>query len=255
MSTRAMLGLHWIGKCILSLVISVGFLGNSFAQQYDAPYEVFEKKNKDKWGTEDKQVSEKLAALEKKFGKKPNIIMVLADDVGWGVLGSYGGGKVIGTPPPQLDKMAREGMKFLSAYSEPSCTPTRLALLTGRQPHRTGVNVVLWPGQKQGIVAEEVTIAELLRDGGYDTAMWGKWHVGDAYDEQLPHNQGFDYAEYSPYNGAVWGWQDSADYPRKHGARPANRRCGSTCRKITSSGSAWNHTSSGKDGRGKKPRK
>ena len=74
---------------------------------------------------------------------------------------------------PNLDTMARDGMKFLSAYSEPSCTPTRLALLTGRQPHRTGVNVVLWPGQKQGLVDEEVTIAELLRDGGYDTAMWG----------------------------------------------------------------------------------
>jgi hypothetical protein len=60
----------------------------------------------------------KLAALEKKFGKKPNIIMVLSDDVGWGVLGSYGGGKVVGTPTPNLDNMAREGMQFLSAYSE-----------------------------------------------------------------------------------------------------------------------------------------
>jgi arylsulfatase len=76
---------------------------------------------------------------------------------------------------------------------------------------------VLWPGQKQGLVDEEVTIAELLKDGGYDTAMWGKWHVGDVYDEHLPQNQGFDYAEYSPYNGAVWGFQDSADFPRKYG--------------------------------------
>ncbi len=201
----------------LAVGLAVGFIGSSFAQQSDAPYLVYEKKNKDKWAIEDNQVNEKLAALEKKFGKKPNIIMVLSDDVGWGVLGAYGGGKVVGTPTPQLDKMARDGMKFLSAYSEPSCTPTRLALLTGRQPHRTGVNVVLWPGQKQGLVDEEVTIAELLRAGGYDTAMWGKWHVGDVYDEQLPHNQGFDYAEYSPYNGAVWGWQDSAEFPRKYG--------------------------------------
>jgi arylsulfatase len=123
-------------------------------------------KDKDKWTAEDKQVNKKLAALEKKFGKKPNIIMVLTDDIGWGTLGSYGGGKVVGAPTPNLDKMARDGMKFLSAYSEPSCTPTRLALLTGRQPHRTGVNVVLWPGQKQGLVAEEVTIAELLKEGG-----------------------------------------------------------------------------------------
>ena len=173
----------WIGKyvfsLVFSLVIAVGFAGTSFAQQYDAPYLVYEKKHKDKWATEDKQIDKKLAALEKKFGKKPNIIMVLSDDVGWGVLGSYGGGKVIGTPTPNLDAMASDGMKFLSAYSEPSCTPTRIALMTGRQPHRTGLNVVLWPGQKQGIVAEEVTIAELLRAGGYDTAMWGKWHIGD----------------------------------------------------------------------------
>ena len=103
--------------------LAVGFVGPSFAQQYDAPYLVYEKKNKDKWAAEDNQVNEKLAALEKKFGKKPNIIMVLTDDIGWGVLGVYGGGKVVGTPTPKLDKMAREGMKFLSAYSEPSCTP------------------------------------------------------------------------------------------------------------------------------------
>ena len=190
------------------------------AQQFDAPFLVHQEKNKDKWAAEDKEIDAKLAALEQKFGKKPNIIMVLSDDIGWGALGAYGGGKVVGAPTPNLDKLARDGMKFLSGYSEPSCTPTRLALLTGRQPHRTGVNVVLWPGQKQGLVAEEVTIAELLRDGGYDTAMWGKWHVGDVYDEQLPHNQGFNYAEYSPYNGAVWGWQDSADYYEKHKVLP-----------------------------------
>ena len=201
-----------------SVMIGIGafvsgcFLEIANAQQFDAPFLVHQEKNKDKWAAEDKEVDAKLAALEQKFGKKPNIIMVLTDDIGWGTLGAYGGGKVVGAPTPNLDKLARDGIKFLSAYSEPSCTPTRLALLTGRQPHRTGVNVVLWPGQKQGLVAEEVTIAELLRDGGYDTAMWGKWHVGDVYDEQLPHNQGFDYAEYSPYNGAVWGWQDSADY-------------------------------------------
>ena len=201
--TRAKFRQALIGKCILSLFIALGFAGTSLAAQFDAPYQAAEKKNKDKWSAEDKQISEKLAALEKKFGKKPNIIMVLSDDIGWGVLGSYGGGKVVGTPTPNLDTMARDGMKFLSAYSEPSCTPTRLALLTGRQPHRTGVNVVLWPGQKQGLVDEEVTIAELLRDGGYDTAMWGKWHVGDVYDEQLPHNQGFDFAEYSVFTSAL----------------------------------------------------
>ena len=99
--TRAKFRQALIGKCVLSLVIAVGFAGTSFSAQFDAPYQVAEKKNKDKWSAEDKQISEKLAALEKKFGKKPNIIMVLSDDIGWGVLGSYGGGKVVGAPTPE----------------------------------------------------------------------------------------------------------------------------------------------------------
>jgi len=201
---------------VLSAALTLALPLSSHAYQPDAPHATHAKENAAKWSEEDKEIDAKLAALEKKFGKKPNIIMVLTDDIGWGTLGAYGGGKVVGTPTPNLDNMARDGMKFLSAYSEPSCTPTRIALLTGRQPHRTGVNVVLWPGQKQGLVAEEVTIAELLKEGGYDTAMWGKWHVGDVYDEHLPHNQGFDYAQYSPYNGAIWAWQDSADWTKEY---------------------------------------
>ena len=201
----------------IGAIVVAGSAATSNAQQIvDAPFTKILEKHGAQWAQEDKEIDAKLAALEKRFRKKPNIIMVLTDDIGWGTLGAYGGGKVVGAPTPNLDKMARDGMKFLSAYSEPSCTPTRLALLTGRQPHRTGVNVVLWPGQKQGLVAEEVTIAELLKAGGYDTAMWGKWHVGDVYDEHLPHNQGFDYAQYSPYNGAIWAWQDSAEWIKKY---------------------------------------
>jgi arylsulfatase len=214
-----------IRKALYRNAVMIGISGFALAyslatadaqQVVDAPFAKFQERYGAEWAEDDKIVDQKLAELEAKFGKKPNIIMVLTDDIGWGTLGAYGGGKVVGAPTPNLDEMARDGMKFLSAYSEPSCTPTRLALLTGRQPHRTGLNVVLWPGQKQGLVAEEVTIAELLKEGGYDTAMWGKWHVGDVYDEHLPHNQGFDYAQYSPYNGAIWAWQDSANWPREY---------------------------------------
>ena len=125
---------HWIGKCVLSLIVAVGLVGTSFAQQFDSPYYDLQEKNKDKWAAEDKQINAKLTALEKKFGKKPNIIYILADDVGWGEIGWQGGGKHRGTPTPELDKMALEGMRFWSAYAEPSCTPSRIAINTRPPP-------------------------------------------------------------------------------------------------------------------------
>ncbi len=177
--------------------------------QFDAPYYGYAKKNRDKWAAEDKKINEKLAALEKRFGKKPNIIYILADDVGWGELGWQGGGKHRGTPTPELDKMAFEGMRFWSAYAEPSCTPSRIAINTGRHPVRTGLLSVLWPGQTEGLSPEEVTIAEVLSQAGYHTAMWGKWHLGDL-PKYAPENQGYDYAYYGLFNGAPDAWPESA---------------------------------------------
>ena len=179
------------------------------AQQHDAPYYALQKKKAVQWAAEDRQVDAKLAALRRKSGKRPNIIYILADDVGWGELGSYLGGKMMGRPTPTLDRMADQGMQFLCSYVEPSCTPTRMAILTGRHPVRTGVNTVLWPGGPPhiGLHSEEVTAAEVLSDAGYHTAMWGKWHVGDK-PEMAPEAQGFDYAHYGLFNGAVWFWLD-----------------------------------------------
>jgi arylsulfatase len=183
--------------------------------QFDAPYYSYAKTNKDKWAAEDKKINEKLAALEKRFGKKPNIIYILADDVGWGELGWQGGGKHRGTPTPELDKMAYEGMRFWSAYAEPSCTPSRIAINTGRHPVRTGLLSVLWPGQTEGLSPEEVTIAEVLSDGGYHTAMWGKWHLGEL-PEQAPENQGYDYSYYGLFNGAPDSWPSSYGAYKDH---------------------------------------
>ena len=180
------------------------------AAQFDAPYYALEQRHKAEWDKQDKQIDEKLDALEKKFGKKPNIIYILTDDIGWGELGWQGGGKHRGTPTPTLDKMAKEGMRFWSAYAEPSCTPTRTALNTGRHPVRTGLLSVLWPGQTEGLSPNEVTVAELLSDAGYHTAMWGKWHLGDE-PEHAPENQGYDYTYYGLFNGAPDAWQDSHD--------------------------------------------
>ncbi len=157
-------------------------------------------------------IDENLAALEARFGKKPNIVYILTDDVGWGELGWQGGGKHRGTPTPELDEMAQEGMRFWSAYAEPSCTPTRIAIMTGRHPVRTGLLSVLWPGMKDGLSPDEVTIAEILSDAGYHTGMWGKWHLGDE-PEHGPENQGFDYAYYGLFNGAPDYWQASSEDP------------------------------------------
>lgn len=194
-------------KLFLTLLLSA-IVGVGFAQINDAPFQAYQKKHKDKWAKEDKEIDKKLSELKKKFKKTPNIIYILADDVGWGELGWQGGGKHRGTPTPTLDKMAYEGMRFWSAYAEPSCTPTRIAIMTGRHPVRTGLLNVLWPGQKEGLSPKEVTPANILSDAGYHTAMWGKWHLGDA-PEHSPENHGFDYAYYGLFNGAADAWQDA----------------------------------------------
>jgi arylsulfatase len=179
------------------------------ALQPDAPFLALQSQKAGQWAGEDREIDDKLAALEARFGKKPNIIYILADDVGWGELGWQGGGKHRGTPTPELDKMAFEGMRFWAAYAEPSCTPSRIAINTGRHPVRTGLLSVLWPGQTEGLSPEEKTVAEVLSEAGYHTAMWGKWHMGEL-PQQAPENQGYDYAYYGLFNGAPDMWPDSA---------------------------------------------
>ncbi|SEF63710.1 sulfatase-like hydrolase/transferase [Vibrio hangzhouensis] len=190
------------------LIASIGTA--SAAPVFDTPFYKTQERNQEQWQVEDKDIDAKLAELEKKHGKKPNIIYILTDDIGWGELGWQGGGKHRGTPTPALDQMASEGMAMWSAYAEPSCTPTRIALNTGRLPVRTGLIDVLWPGQENGLPTEEVGIAELLGEAGYDTAMWGKWHMGEEA-EHSPVAHGYDYAYYGLFNGAPDGWQSSHD--------------------------------------------
>ena len=104
--------------------------------------------------------------------KKPNIIMVISDDTGWGDLGVYGGGVGRGMPTPNLDRMAREGMQFWSFYGQPSCTPGRAAMLTGRIPNRSGMTTVAFQGQGGGLPKEEWTLASVLKKANYKTYFW-----------------------------------------------------------------------------------
>lgn len=188
------------------IALSPGCPGSVKAEgvQHDAEYYELQKEFGEQWLADDEAVAGKLAELEERFGKKPNIVKILVDDVGYSELGVYGGGRLRGAPTPHLDRMAREGMQFLQYYSEPSCTPTRLTLNTGRHHVRIGVNQVIFPGTRGvGLPPEEVTLAELMSEAGYNTAMFGKWHVGFG-DEYAPTEHGFDEAQWSEGNPAPW---------------------------------------------------
>ena len=198
---------------IIGTLLSLGLflpIHGSAAYEKDATQVALEQRNAAAWQREDQLIDLRLAALREQFGP-PNIVFVLGDDIGWGDLGVYGGGKLRGAPTPTLDALAADGMRFLQHYAEPLCTPSRVALMTGRLPVRTGLTRVLWPGQRMGLVAEEITVAELLAAAGYRTAMYGKWHLGENPENQ-PTNQGFDYAFYTLYNGGPWPWAENAEY-------------------------------------------
>jgi arylsulfatase A-like enzyme len=122
---------------------------------------------------------------------QPNIVLILADNLGWGELGCYGGGALRGAPTPRIDALAEQGMRFLNFNVESDCVPTRSALMTGRHPIRTGALQSVPAGLPQGIHPWERTLAELLHDAGYATAMYGKWHLGDR-PGRYPNDRGFD---------------------------------------------------------------
>jgi arylsulfatase len=122
---------------------------------------------------------------------KPNILLIVSDDTGYGDLGPYGGGVGRGMPTPNIDRMAADGMTFFSFYAQPSCTPGRAAIQTGRIPNRSGMTTVAFQGQGGGLPEAEWTLASVLKEAGYKTYFTGKWHLGEA-DYALPNAQGYD---------------------------------------------------------------
>ena len=126
----------------------------------------------------------------------PNIILIYADDLGYGDLGCYGSSN----ETPNLDRMAREGTRFTQFYSaNPVCSPSRAALLTGRYPTRVGVWKVLFPYDNTGLAEGEITIAQMLKAKNYKTACVGKWHLGHL-PPHLPTYKGFDQYFGIPYS-------------------------------------------------------
>lgn len=125
-----------------------------------------------------------------KDGKRPNIVVLLADNVGYGVPSSYNGG-VLDTPTPRIDQLAAQGLRLTNFNVENQCSPSRAALLTGRLPIRSGIGKAIAAGGPGGLHPWEITLAEMLGAAGYRTAMFGKWHLGTAKG-RLPTDQGFD---------------------------------------------------------------
>lgn len=150
----------------------------------------------EQWDAQDTQVDARLADIRAaNGGKPPNIVYILIDDVSFGLLGNRTLNYVTGIDTKNINQLAEEGMSLMRMYTEPSCTPTRTAMLTGRHPVRAGVEEVKVALVGEGLADGEVTIAEVLKEVGYNTAHIGKWHQGDI-EQSFPHNQGFDWAAF-----------------------------------------------------------
>lgn len=122
--------------------------------------------------------------------KPPNILVIFGDDIGYMNLSSFGG-DIMGVQTPNIDRLAKEGLRLTSFYGHPSCTAGRAAFITGQLPVRTGMTLVGLPGSPTGLKKEDLSLAEVLKTKGYATAQFGKNHLGDL-EENLPHRRGFD---------------------------------------------------------------
>ena len=162
----------------------------------DGEYNFLEAQFGEEWAAQDAEIDARLNEIrENNGGKPPNILYILIDDVSFGQMGNRAMNYVTGIDTPNINGFASEGMSLMRMYTEPSCTPTRTAMLTGRHPIRAGVKEVKVALVGEGLASEEVTIAEILKEVGYNTAHVGKWHQGDV-EQSYPHNQGFDWAAF-----------------------------------------------------------
>jgi arylsulfatase len=158
--------------------------------------------------------------LHAQSAEMPNVILIVADNVGYGDIGAFQGGEIRGMPTPRIDQLASEGLTLTQFLTEPGCTPSRAALNTGRHSHRSGLGSIIVAGTPNTLLAEEITMAELFKSRGYATAMTGKWHLGSE-EQSLPTNQGFD-----EYRVGILETTDSTLY------RPNMQRAGFTASVI-----------------------
>lgn len=163
---------------------------------HDGEFEFLRAQFGDAWDAQDVELDARLAEIrEANGGKPPNFLYILIDDVSFGQMGNRTLNYVTGIDTPNINDLATESLSLMRMYTEPSCTPTRTAMLTGRHPIRAGVEEVKVALVGEGLPASEVTLPEILKQAGYNTAHVGKWHQGDI-EEAYPHNQGFDWAAF-----------------------------------------------------------
>jgi arylsulfatase A-like enzyme len=154
---------------------------------------------------------------------KPNIVFIMADDLGNADVG-YRGGEM---KTPNIDKLAKEGVRLESFYGEPVCTPSRAALMTGRYPMRYGLQtLVIFPSHTFGLSTDERTLPQALKEAGYRTYMVGKWHLGHADKKYWPQNRGFDYFYgnvvgevdyFTRERGGIVDWQRNGKFLKEQG--------------------------------------
>ena len=199
-------------RCAMLSVLALAASHVALAAElvHDAEYYILEAQNGKVWAVEDGELDEKLLALRKKYGSPPNLVHLMWDDQPFGAVGIPAMQKIRGYETPNLNRMAEEGMLFTRMYTEPSCTPTRAAALSGQHPVRNGMYTVGFPVEYKGMSAETVTVAEVLSEAGYATAFFGKAHLGDIEDAWM-HNQGFDEALVTIYNQVLSLWNEGAE--------------------------------------------
>ncbi len=151
-------------------------------------------------------------AIAQTTAKKPNILMIMGDDIGWWNPSIYNRG-MLGFETPNIDRIGKEGAVFMSWYAQQSCTAGRAAFITGQSPIRTGLTKVGLPGADVGLRKEDPTVAEVLKNLGYATGQFGKNHLGDR-DEMLPTAHGFDEFFGNLYHLNAEEEPEYADYPK-----------------------------------------
>ena len=164
---------------------------------HDAEYYILQAQLAEQWAQDNAAVDQALAEFRaRNNGRPPNIISVLVDDMGFGDMGIPELNAVRGYETPNLNAFSDQAMRMVRMYTEPSCTPTRVAQMTGRLPVRMGMGDTAVDIAGFGLPGDEVTLAEVLKQAGYATSHVGKWHMGDVA-ESWAMNQGFDYAQHA----------------------------------------------------------